>query len=149
MLQTFTKSFDSCQPAQSAQADMGRTFSLSLNFLRVELYFLLHDSFACFTNWTIADLWIMRWCSARNNEIIHGPYSEKRGLNASYQVWDYVRTCQLPVIPVLWRRQCHYEFNALFLKSCIVILCKTERSRPYKHQFLYDDKCFVSSQIYN
>ena len=32
----FAKSIDSCQPAQSAQADMKRNFSLSLNFLLVK-----------------------------------------------------------------------------------------------------------------
>ena len=31
-LNAFAKSIDSCQPAQSAQADLGRNFSLSLNF---------------------------------------------------------------------------------------------------------------------
>ena len=30
------KSIDSCQPAQSAQADMSRNFSMSLNFLHVK-----------------------------------------------------------------------------------------------------------------
>ena len=32
-LHVFAKSVDPCQPAQSAQADMGRNFLLSLNFL--------------------------------------------------------------------------------------------------------------------
>ena len=35
------KSFDSCQPAQSAQADMSRNFSPSLNFLRVNGWFYI------------------------------------------------------------------------------------------------------------
>ena len=30
------KNIDPCQPAQSAQADMGRNFSLSINFLHVK-----------------------------------------------------------------------------------------------------------------
>ena len=34
-LNTLAKSFGSCQPAQIAQADMSRNFSLSLNFLPV------------------------------------------------------------------------------------------------------------------
>ena len=32
----FAKSIDSCQPAQSAQADMGRNFLPPLNFLHVK-----------------------------------------------------------------------------------------------------------------
>ena len=35
-LNAFAKSIDPCQPAQSAQADMGRYFSPSLNFLHVK-----------------------------------------------------------------------------------------------------------------
>ena len=32
----FAKSIDPCQPAQFAEADMGRNFSLSLNFLHID-----------------------------------------------------------------------------------------------------------------
>ena len=35
-LNAFAKSIDSCQPAQSAQADMKRNFSLPRNSLRFE-----------------------------------------------------------------------------------------------------------------
>ena len=35
-LNVFAKSIDPCQPALSAHADMGRNFSLSLNFLHVK-----------------------------------------------------------------------------------------------------------------
>ena len=35
-LNAFAKSTDSCQPAQSAQADMSRNFSISLNFLNIK-----------------------------------------------------------------------------------------------------------------
>ena len=37
----FAKSIDPCQPAQSAQGDMGRNFLLSLNFLLTEGSFYL------------------------------------------------------------------------------------------------------------
>ena len=41
----FAKDIDSRQPAQSAQADMGRNFSLSLIFLHVEgqLYSMIYS----------------------------------------------------------------------------------------------------------
>ena len=35
-LNALAKSVDPCQPAQSAQADMGRHFSPSLNFLHIK-----------------------------------------------------------------------------------------------------------------
>ena len=40
-LNAFAKSVDPRQPAQSAQADMGRNFSLSVNCLRIKEYFYL------------------------------------------------------------------------------------------------------------
>ena len=40
----FAKSIDSCQPAQSAQADMGRNFSLSVQFLHFKRLFYCHYS---------------------------------------------------------------------------------------------------------
>ena len=36
-LNAFAKNIDSCQPAQSAQADMNGNFSLSLNFQHVKV----------------------------------------------------------------------------------------------------------------
>ena len=36
MINAFAKSIDPCQPAQSAQAGMGRNFSLSLDFTLVK-----------------------------------------------------------------------------------------------------------------
>ena len=46
-LNAFAKSVDSCQPVQSAQADMGRHFSLSINVLLVKGYILHQNSVAC------------------------------------------------------------------------------------------------------
>ena len=41
-LNAFAESIDPCQPAQFAQADMGRNFSLSSNFHYVKgLFFLI------------------------------------------------------------------------------------------------------------
>ena len=39
-LKAFAKSIDPCQPAQSAQADMGRNFSLSFFFLHIQITML-------------------------------------------------------------------------------------------------------------
>ena len=41
VLNEIAKSINTCQPAQSAQADMGRNFSLSSNFLHVKGLFCL------------------------------------------------------------------------------------------------------------
>ena len=46
-LNALTKSIDSCQPAQSAQADMSRNFSLFLNVLYVKRQFYLMTKFVC------------------------------------------------------------------------------------------------------
>ena len=43
VLNTFAKRIDSCQTAQSAQADMGRNFSLSLVFLQCQRIVPHHD----------------------------------------------------------------------------------------------------------
>ena len=51
-LNVFAKSIGPCQPAQSAQADMGRYFSLSLHRQRTVLH---HDSIGCLTKWTFMD----------------------------------------------------------------------------------------------
>ena len=50
-LNAFAKSIDSCQPAQSAQADMSRNFSLSFNFLHIKKKNLRYDSIICLTKW--------------------------------------------------------------------------------------------------
>ena len=52
----FAKGHDPCQPAQFAQADMGRNLALSLNIVHVKgPGILLHDSVTCLTKWI---LWI-------------------------------------------------------------------------------------------
>ena len=43
VLNAFAKSIDPCQPAQSAQADMGRYFSLNLNLSAYQRVILAHD----------------------------------------------------------------------------------------------------------
>ena len=49
-LKAFEKSFDPCQPAQSAQADMDRNFSLSLNFSACQKTVLHCDSSGYFVD---------------------------------------------------------------------------------------------------
>ena len=51
-LNVFAKSFDPCQPARTAQADMCRNFSLSLDFSTCRRIILRHktdvmDAFLC------------------------------------------------------------------------------------------------------
>ena len=48
-LNTLAKSFESCQPAQSAQADMGRNFSLS-NFSAWQRTISTHEKVGCWKN---------------------------------------------------------------------------------------------------
>ena len=49
-INAIAKSIDSCQPAQSAQADMGRNFSQPC-----QRTILDHDSVSCLTNWILTD----------------------------------------------------------------------------------------------
>ena len=54
-VQAFAKNVGPCQPAQSAQADMNRNFSLSLYFATRQSVSLHWGSFSCLTKWI---LWI-------------------------------------------------------------------------------------------
>ena len=55
-LEAFAKSIDPCQPAQFAPADMGRNFSLQINFLHIKgPFYLMIRSVSCSTKWI---LWI-------------------------------------------------------------------------------------------
>ena len=49
-LYAFAKSIESCQPAKSAQADMGQNFSPSVHFLHFEVTRLHRDMVECLQN---------------------------------------------------------------------------------------------------
>ena len=51
----FAKTIDPRQPAQSAQADMGRNFSPSLIFLLVKGPVYIMDSVDCLIKWIFMD----------------------------------------------------------------------------------------------
>ena len=53
-LNAFAKNIDPCQPAQSAQADMGRNFSHSLEFPAFFQRNIQHDdTVRCLTKWIL------------------------------------------------------------------------------------------------
>ena len=61
-LRVFAKSFDPCQPTRSAQADMGRNFSLFLNFLHVNMIQPVawqNGFYGSITRWGLA--WYNAW----------------------------------------------------------------------------------------
>ena len=47
------------------------------------------------------------------------------------------------------QKQCHYEFNTVFQKSCIIACAKPKEVNPIKLSFSKTNKCFGSTQIYN
>ena len=47
------------------------------------------------------------------------------------------------------QRQCHYEFNMAFCKSCIVFCAKPKEVDPTKLIFSMTNNCFDCTQIYN
>ena len=49
----------------------------------------------------------------------------------------------------LWHCRCHYEFNMVCLKSCIVFCAKPKEVILIKINFSMTNKCFDSTQMYN
>ena len=66
----------------------------------------------------------------RNNQGLFG-----KGLNATYSHF-----CGIG------RRQCHYEFNMVFRKSCNVFCAKPKEVDPIKLGFSVTNKCFDTNQ---
>ena len=49
----------------------------------------------------------------------------------------------------IYRRNCHYEFNMVFRKSCIVFCAKPKEVNPIKLKLIMKNKCLDSTQKYH